>query len=432
MSAKIDRIIEGSIAQEYGIREGDILVSINDRPINDSFDYDFMSSDPEMEVVIARNGREKRIIIENDYEEDLGVVFDKFLMDGERYCCNKCIFCFIDQMPKGLRDSLYFKDDDERLSFLFGNYITLTNMNDDEIERIIEMNISPINISVHATEPEIRNLLMVNPHSGEKLRYLYRLAEEGITINCQIVLCRDYNDGEHLRKTIEDLAGLWPSVRSISVVPAGLTDFREKLPKIRSYDKESSIEVLELIERKNSEYRKKYGCGIVYAADEFYLMAGKRTHNPCYYDGMPQIDNGVGMLAKFRAEFNSELLRHKECPEGRKVTVITGEAAYKLISHLSDRINEKFGRQICRVMTIKNEFFGGNVWVSGLITGTDIMKQINAEELNSDFILLPRNMLRTEGDLTLDGYSVDDIEQFFGKPVFYPDGGREMVRAILN
>ena len=432
MSAKIDKIIDGSLAQEYGILEGDILVSINDRPINDSFDYDFMSSDPEMDIVIARNGKEISIFVENDYEEDLGIVFDKFLMDGERYCCNKCIFCFIDQLPKGLRESLYFKDDDERLSFLFGNYITLTNMNDDEIERIIEMNISPINISVHATEPEIRNKLMINPHAGEKLKYLYRLAEAEITINCQIVLCRDYNDGAHLEKTIDDLAALWPSVRSVSVVPAGLTDYREKLPYIRPYDKESSLEVLNLIEDRNAKYRKKYGCGIVYAADEFYLMAGKRTHNPVYYDGMPQIENGVGMLAKFRSEFNSELLKHSECPEGRKVTVITGEAAFKLISHLSERINEKFGREVCKVLTIKNEYFGGNVWVSGLITGTDIMKQIDADKLESDCVLLPRNMLRTEGDLTLDGYSVQDLEKFFGRPVFYPDGGREMVRSILN
>jgi putative radical SAM enzyme (TIGR03279 family) len=433
LSARIDKIRTGSPADEAGIRPGDILVSINGRPVNDSFDYDYMSSDPEMDVVLARNGKQVNLSIDNPEEVDLGLEFENFLMDGPRHCANRCIFCFVDQMPPGMRESLYFKDDDERLSYLFGNYITLTNLNDDEIERIIEMNIQPVNISVHTVEPELRVSMMKNPKAGESLRYLYRLAEAGVSINCQIVLCRGINDGEHLRKSIEVLTGLWPSVRSVAVVPVGLTSFRKGLPHLEPYDRESSLEVLEIVEKADRECRRRYGCGIVYAADEFYLNAGRDVHGSRYYDGMPQIGNGVGMIASFREGFKSELRRQvkKGNLRPKKTLLVTGEAAAPMIRELAGLACGKCPGLTCDIREVKNRFFGGNVTVSGLLTGKDVFEQV-PDSAGADLVLLPGNMLRQEGDITLDGVSRDEISAHFGAETVFIDTGRELARALAR
>lgn len=433
MAVLISGVEKNSIAFDAGIKKGDTLVSVDGHEINDLLDYGFYTKTDKLSLLIKlKKGGEELIDVEKDEDEELGLLFQSFLMDEQHSCQNDCIFCFINQLPKGLRETLYFKDDDERLSFLFGNYITLTNMSDEEIERIIEMKISPINISVHTTNEKLRCEMMHNRFAGEKLKYLYRLAEAGVEINCQIVLCRGVNDGDELRATLDKLTSLYPSVRSIACVPAGLTAHREGLPKLTPYDGEAAKEVLSIIDDYNSINKEKYGVNLVYPADEFLLLAGREIPSAEYYDDFLQIENGVGMLRKFTDEFNSEAEKLELNEAEKTIGIATGEAAAGTISALVESLKTKRPKLSCTVHTIKNEFFGGNVIVSGLVTATDIIKQLKSKGLHGDKLLIPRDMLRREGDMFLDSITLDELEKSLNIVVEPICGGEELVWALTD
>lgn len=430
---KIERVTGCSLADSVGITAGDILVSINGHEINDVLDYRFYLADRNITVKI-KGDTEKELVIEKELYEDIGLEFETPLMDKKHRCENKCIFCFIDQLPKGLRDTLYFKDDDSRLSFLHGNYITLTNLDKRDIDRIIEMHISPVNISVHTTNPELRCKMMHNKRAGEVLDYIKMLSDAGIEICGQIVLCRGINDGEELTRSLHDLAKFYPNLRSVCVVPSGLTKFREKLYPLKRFDKKSSIETIKQVERINSYYHKKYGKNLFFCSDEFYLMAGKRLHSDEYYEDYSQIDNGVGMLTSFECELNGFLktLTKEEKSIERSVSVATGEAAYDFICKMAKKIQKKCKGVRCKVYKIYNDFFGHSITVSGLITGVDLENQLKENSLE-DALILPRNMLRAEGDLFLCGMSKDELSQKLGVKIEIADtDGASFVSAVLG
>ena len=430
---KIERVNDCSLADSVGIGAGDILVSINGHEINDVLDYRFYLADRNITVKI-KSDTEKELVIEKELYEDIGLEFETPLMDKKHRCENKCIFCFIDQLPKGLRDTLYFKDDDSRLSFLHGNYITLTNLDKRDIDRIIEMHISPVNISVHTTNPELRCKMMHNKRAGEVLDYIRMLSDAGIEICGQIVLCRGINDGEELIRSLHDLAKFYPNLKSVCVVPSGLTKFREKLYPLKRFDKKSSIETIKQVERINSYYHKKYGKNLFFCSDEFYLMAGKRLHSDEYYEDYSQIDNGVGMLTSFECELNGFLktLTKEEKSIERSVSIATGEAAYDFIRKMAKKIQKKCKGVRCKVYKIYNDFFGHSITVSGLITGVDLENQLKENSLE-DALILPRNMLRAEGDLFLCGMSKDELSQKLGVKIEIADtDGASFVSAVLG
>ena len=430
MAVRITGVEKNSIGQALGIRSGDVLTDIDGHAVNDVLDYGFYTAAERLTLCVARGGRRREFDVEKEEDEDLGLAFETFLMDEQRSCANDCIFCFVNQLPPGLRDTLYFKDDDERLSFLFGNYVTLTNMNDREIERIIDMKVSPINVSVHTTDPALRSAMMGNRFAGEKLRYLYRLAEAGVEINCQIVLCRGVNDGDALRATLAKLTSLQPSVRSIACVPAGLTAFRAGLPAITPYDRESALGVLRVIEEAQARCRAAGGTALVYPADEFFLLAGRDVPGCAYYDEMLQLENGVGMLALLRQEFFDALGAPGPIAPAN-VDIVTGEAAAPSLGALAAAAQEKNPGLRCAVHAVKNEFFGGNVIVSGLVTATDIVRQL-AGRLGGDRVLLPDDMLRSEGDMFLDSVTVEELSRELGKDIAVLSGGAQLADALLG
>lgn len=402
----------GSIADEIGIEPGDILVSINDKEILDVFDYRYMINDEYLEIVLKDGDGEEYIAeIEKDYDEDIGIVFESGLMDNARSCRNKCIFCFIDQLPKGMRETLYFKDDDTRLSFLQGNYVTLTNMKDEDIDRIIYYHLSPINISVHTTNPELRKMMLNNNKAGNIMERMRKLADSGIELHLQVVLCKGINDGLELDRTIRDITGLYPSARSMSVVPIGLTKYRDGLFKQEAFTKEDAENVIDQIEKWQRKNLERFGSRIVYAADEFYLKAERKIPEPECYEDFQQFENGVGMLSLFKAEFY-ELLPQIEDKEKRKRTIslVTGEAAFGLIREIACEIMNKFPEITINTYCIKNEFFGETITVSGLLTGTDIINQLRGKELG-EYIILPDSLLRNGETVLLDDIYVSDIER---------------------
>ncbi len=430
---KIERVTDCSLAESVGIKSGDILVSINGHEVNDVLDYRFYLADTSITVKI-KNDNESELVIEKELYEDIGLEFETPLMDKKHRCENKCIFCFIDQLPKGLRDTLYFKDDDSRLSFLHGNYITLTNLDKSDIDRIIKMRISPVNISVHTTNPELRCEMMHNKRAGEVLEYIKMLSDAGIEICGQIVLCRGINDGEELTRSLHDLAEFYPNLRSVCVVPSGLTKFREKLYPLTGFDKKSSAETIKQVEGINAAYRKKYGKNLFFCSDEFYLMAGKRLHSDSYYEDYSQIDNGVGMLTSFECELNEFLktLTKDEKNIKRSVSIATGDAAYGFICKMAKKIQRKCKGVTCKVYKILNDFFGHSITVSGLITGIDLENQLSGKTLD-DCLILPRNMLRAEGDLFLCGTSVEELSERLGVKIEIADtDGASLVSAVLG
>ena len=430
---KIQKVIKDSLADNIGILEGDVLVSINGREINDVLDYRFYLADQRLCIKIKRDS-ENEFIIEKQLYDDIGLEFETPLMDKKHRCENKCIFCFIDQLPKGMRETLYFKDDDSRLSFLHGNYITLTNLEKKDIDRIIEMHISPVNISVHTTNPELRCKMMHNKRAGEVLSYIKMLSDAGIEICGQIVLCRGINDGEELTKSLNDLAQFYPNLRSVCIVPSGLTKYREKLYPLKGFDKSSSREVIKQVENINKFYRKKYGKNLFFCSDEFYLMAEKKLHNDEYYEDYSQIDNGVGMLTSFEKELDLYLkvLSSDERKIKRTVSVATGEAAYDFICKMVKRIKKKCKHIECNVYKIVNDYFGHTITVSGLITGVDMINQLKGKTLGEELIL-PRNMLRAEGDLFLCNTSVDELSSKLDIKVGIAEiDGASFVDAILG
>ena len=411
MAVKISGISSGSIAVKKRIKAGDSLISINGNEITDVLDYRFYINDTKLLLsLITAEGKSKLVLIRKNEFEDIGLEFETYLMDRQRSCKNKCIFCFIDQLPKGLRKSLYFKDDDSRLSFLFGNYITLTNLTDSEAERIIKMHISPVNVSVQTMNPELRVKMMANPKAGESLKYLRKFADADIAINTQLVLCPGINDGAELEHSLNELAKLYPSVQSIAAVPVGLSDHREGLFKIEPYTKETAAEVIGIIDRFNKKFKSEHGEIIAYAADEFYLKAERQMPDADYYNGFPQLENGVGMWALLKEEFEQALEECETKELDRTVTVVTGKAAYPLISELAEKAIKKIKGLDINVVAAENKMLGKMITVSGLLCGADIISALDGLDLG-DELIIPPNCLRSEGDMFLDDMTVEELSQ---------------------
>ncbi|HHW49749.1 MAG TPA: DUF512 domain-containing protein, partial [Clostridiaceae bacterium] len=405
----IDVVQPDSIAEDAGIEPGDKLLSINGQKIKDIFDYRFLTTEEKLVLCIEkRDGEIWEVEIEKEQYEDLGIEFENPMIDDATSCTNKCIFCFIDQLPKGMRKTLYFKDDDARLSFLTGNYVTLTNIDNSQIDRIIRYKMSPVNVSVHTTNPGLRVFMLNNRFAGDVLDKIKKLTDGGIIVNCQIVLCKGINDGDELDRTIADLGSLYPGVRSVSVVPVGITKYRDGLYKLEPFDKESSNIVINQIADWQKDFLKKYGTRLVYAADEFYIMAGLELPKYEEYEDFPQLENGVGLIALFRQEFYEHLENlNVKVPENyrRNVSIATGVLGYRYIKKMAEDLEKRIENLKINVYEIKNSFFGENVTVTGLLTGADIVSQLSGKELG-DVLLISRSTLKAGEDLLLDDYTV--------------------------
>ncbi|MCD7980951.1 MAG: DUF512 domain-containing protein [Clostridiales bacterium] len=466
---RIDRIEKGSIAEELGICPGDILLSVNGKPIQDVFDYHYLINDDILTVQIRKpDGEEWELEIEKDYYEDLGIVFENGLMDDYKSCCNKCIFCFIDQMPPGMRDTLYFKDDDSRLSFLQGNYVTLTNMSEEDVERIITYKLAPINVSVHTMNPELRCRMLNNRFAGEALDKLRRFYEAGIEMNGQIVLCRGINDGAELERSIRELSGFLPYMESVSVVPVGLTKYREGLCPLEPFTKEDALVVLDAVRRWQEICYDEHGCHFVHASDEWYLLAEQPFPPEETYDGYPQLENGVGMMRLLQTEFEECLRAEQEDPAQQKkvrreffrqrnknrtkrrrslaesllanaasesasgdtgdgteensrkdrriISIATGKLAAPLLRKLAAEYLCFHSDVDIRVYDVRNDFFGERITVSGLLTGKDLKAQLTGRELG-DVLLLPCNLLRSGEEVFLDDMTVSELENALQVPI---------------
>ena len=441
----IKEVYPGSIAEEMEIEPGDILVSINNEVIEDVFDYRYLIKDEYIEVVIRKpDGEEWLLEIDKEYDDDLGVEFENGLMSDYRSCSNKCIFCFIDQMPPGMRETLYFKDDDSRLSFLQGNYITLTNMKERDIERIIRMQLAPINISVQTTNPQLRCKMLHNRFAGDKLKYLQMLYDGHVEMNGQVVCCKNVNDGAELKRTIEDLSKYLPFLRSVSVVPAGITKFRDGLFPIELYTKEEAGAVIDMVESRQQEFYDQYGLHFIHASDEWYITAGRDFPEEERYDGYIQLENGVGMMRMFINEFQEELeeVLAKEAYPGikeslkRTITIATGKLAFPTVRDFARQLMEAFPGLTIHVYAIQNYFFGETITVSGLITGQDLVTQLKEQKEHGedlgDTLLIPSNMLRSGEQVFLDDLTVGDVEAALEmKLTAVETGGKEFIDAIL-
>ncbi len=406
----VKNVKPGSIAEELEIEVGDLLLYINDEKIEDIFDYQYMVEEEYLELTIRKtNGEEWVLEIEKDYNEDLGMEFEEGLMDEYRSCHNKCIFCFIDQMPKGMRETLYFKDDDSRLSFLQGNYITLTNMSEKDIERIIRYHLFPINISVQTTNPELRCKMLNNRFAGEALKKIDRLAEACIEMNGQIVLCKGVNDGDELKRSIEDLAKYLPHMRSVSVVPAGLTKYREGLYPLEPFTKEEACEVIDLIESYQQKFFEQYGLHFIHASDEWYILAERDFPEEETYDGYIQLENGVGMMRLLEEEFTQAYDQVTGSDVMREISLVTGVLAYPMMCRLVEMAKHKYPNINVHVYCIKNYFFGESITVSGLLTGKDIINQLQGKPLGQT-LLLPCNVLRSGESVFLDDVTLEELE----------------------
>ena len=410
MAVRIDGITKKSHAEALGIEPGDILVSINGHEIVDGLDYRFYETESHLDLVMLdEKGRRHEFKLRKGRYEPIGFEFNSYLIDEQRSCRNKCIFCFIDQLPHGMRDTLYFKDDDSRLSFLFGNYITLTNLTEHEIERIIKMHISPVNISVHTTNPELRCRMMNNRFAGEKLEIIQRLDDAGIKMNFQLVLVPGYNDGDELEKSLRDLSS-YKNAQCIASVPVGLTKYREGLTEITPFGAETSKKVIEITEKVNKECEERLGVKLCFAADEFYLKAGLPIPSAEHYGDFHQLDNGVGMWSLFEKEAADALDDMEEPICEKRICCATGVAAYPLIKATVDKAGNKWHNLKCNVYEIRNDFFGERITVAGLLTGGDIIAQLKGKDIG-DILLIPSNMLRFERDLFLDSVSVAEVEK---------------------
>ncbi len=440
----IRKIIEGSIAEELGMEPGDELLAVNGQEITDIFDYQYLVQDEYIEVLIRRtDGEEWLLEIDKEYDEDLGIEFENGLMDDYRSCHNKCIFCFIDQMPKGMRKTLYFKDDDSRLSFLQGNYVTLTNMSDEDVDRIIRYHLSPINISFQTTNPELRCMMLNNRFAGRALLQVRKLYEAGITMNGQIVLCKGINDGAELERSITDLTAYLPLLESVSVVPVGLSKYRDGLYPLEPFTKEDAQEVLRCIHRWQEKLYPEYGLHFVHASDEWYVLAEEPLPEEARYDGYLQLENGVGMLRLLLTEFEEamEALEAQDLEEaygaydtgcGGELSVVTGKLAYPFLKDMARRLEARFPALQIHVYAITNEFFGERITVSGLLTGQDIIRQLQGRKLG-ERILLPQNMLRSGEDYFLDDVTVGDLEKALQVKVdIVKSSGHDFVHTVLG
>ena len=431
MAVKIFDVTTGSHADKAGIKKGETLLSINSNEIVDVLDYRFYQVNRKLTLEVANEDKNVRTIemTKGEYEE-IGLEFETYLMDKQHSCRNKCIFCFIDQLPKGMRESLYFKDDDSRLSFLFGNYITLTNITEHEIDRIIKMHISPINVSVHTTNPELRCKMMNNRFAGDTLKYLKRFADAGITLNCQIVSCPGINDGDELVRTLTDLENL--GVNMTAIVPVGLTRYRENLYPLVPYNKETAGQTIDIIEKMGDECVKKHGRRIFFPGDEFYLLAEREIPSPEFYEDFSALEDGIGMIAYLTDDVGWKL-EELDADESlcHKVTVACGEGVFPYMKRIMSMINEKFPNITINTRAIKNNFFGGGVNVSGLVTGGDLIDQLRGDDLG-DRLIIPSSMLRFENDLFLDDVSTDDVERELGVTLVpVNNNGNDLVEAVI-
>ncbi len=431
MAVKIFDVTTGSHADKAGIKKGETLLSINSNEIVDVLDYRFYQVNRKLTLEVEDENKNVRTIemTKGEYEE-IGLEFETYLMDKQHSCRNKCIFCFIDQLPKGMRESLYFKDDDSRLSFLFGNYITLTNITEHEIDRIIKMHISPINVSVHTTNPELRCKMMNNRFAGDTLKYLKRFADAGITLNCQIVSCPGINDGDELVRTLTDLENL--GVNMTAIVPVGLTRYRENLYPLVPYNKETAGQTIDIIEKMGDECVKKHGRRIFFPGDEFYLLAEREIPSPEFYEDFSALEDGIGMIAYLTDDVGWKL-EELDADESlcHKVTIACGEGVFPYMKRIMSMINEKFPNITINTRAIKNNFFGGGVNVSGLVTGGDLIDQLRGDDLG-DRLIIPSSMLRFENDLFLDDVSTDDVERDLGVTLVpVNNNGNDLVEAVI-
>ncbi len=431
MSVEITGIIKNSHADKVKLLAGDILISVNGHNISDVLDYMYYSAEIEVRIDVLRDNIEMTFTVVKSEYDDLGLEFESFLMDNKQSCCNKCIFCFIDQMPPDMRETLYFKDDDARLSFLQGNYVTLTNLNQNDVDRIINMKLG-INISVHTTNPELRCMMMNNRFAGEKLNYLKQFSDAKIKMNCQIVLCPHINDDKELERTLDDLDKLMPNIQSVAVVPVGLTKFRDGLYPLERFDKVGALHTLDIIHKYQKNFLEKYDTRLVFASDEFYLTAGIDFPKGNEYEDYCQYENGVGMLRSLYDEFADALDNADETYADRHVTIATGMASYKFICDLSSMVQNKWQNIKCDVYPVINNFFGDTITVSGLLTGQDIISQLKGKML-SDTLLLSSSMIKKDSDLFLDDMTISDVEKALDIKIRLTDNdGYDLLDAILG
>lgn len=429
---KIEGVAQGSIFEEMDIKRGDYILSINGMPVADIMDYRYLQADETLLVEIEKpDGEIWELEIDKDFEEDLGLVFDENMIET-RTCKNNCIFCFIDQMPPGMRDTLYVKDDDERLSFLLGNYITLTNLTEEEKERIVRYRIMPINISIHTTNPELRQKMLKNRFAGSIMESLNYFAHNGIGMNGQIVLCPGYNDDDELKKTLADLITLYPQMVSVSIVPVGLSKYREGLTPLEKFDTIGAENTLDIIQNFQKQMRDTYGTNFVYASDEFFLLANKALPNSDYYDGFPQIENGVGMITDFRESLDDALnvwtLERKVFSKEKRIGIITGCLAETFMRDCADRVAKTLGGAEIQVYGITNHFFGEDITISGLVTGADIKAQV---PVGMDRYLIPENMVRSGTNDLLDDITVAELEETLGGEIYViPLEGHAFLEAV--
>ena len=431
----ISKVYKDSIADELGIEVGDLLISINGEPIHDIIEYRFLLSDEYLEVEIQKQNREVYIYeIEKDYDDDLGIEFTNPIIDKAKSCRNKCVFCFIDQLPKGMRETLYFKDDDSRLSFLQGNFVTLTNMSEEDINNIIKYRISPINISVHTTNPELRKTMIKNKFAGNLYSIMERLAEAQIQMNCQIVLCPGYNDKEELERTVSDLTKLYPYVNSAAAVPVGITKHREHLPNLEIFNEKTAGETIDQVDKLQKKYLKELGTRFIFLSDEFYIMANRKLLDYDEYEGFIQFENGVGMISKFEREIKDYLENLSEDHKSKikKVSIATGHSAYEFMCEMAKCIMEKCPNVQIDVYKIINNFFGDTITVSGLVTATDIIDQLKDENLG-ETLYIPRSMLKADEEIFLDNITLENLSDIMGLEVVpCLNEGKDFIDKILK
>ena len=429
----ITKIEKGSIAEELEIRPGDILISINNEKIEDIIEYKYLCCDEYIEMEILTKENELILFeIEKEIDEEIGIEFENPIIDSVKSCRNKCVFCFIDQLPEGMRDTLYFKDDDSRLSFLQGNFITMTNMGEKEIEKMIKYKISPVNVSIHTTDSDLRIKMLGNRFAGNIMENMTKLAKAEITMNGQIVLVKNMNDKENLEKTIDYLKTLHPYLNSVAIVPIGVTKYRENLYPVEIFDKESSISVINQVHRLQKALLKELGTRFVFLSDEFYMMAGYEMPEENTYEGFVQLENGVGLTKKLEIEFLESINAIKNKKVNRQISIATGTSAFNFISEISEKLCKVVQGLQVKVYKIKNEFFGETITVSGLITGSDIINQLKDQDLG-DILLIPRSMMKADEDIFLDNITIKDLEKALNVEVQISEiDGKSFVKNVVG
>jgi len=433
MSKAVVKFVDiGSIAEDCGIEKGDVILKVNNTEFKDVLDFRFLTSDEYYVIeVLKKDGTVEEIEVYNDLYEQFGCEFENSLMDDAVTCRNKCIFCFMDQLPPNMRQTMYFKDDDVRLSFLEGNYVTLTNISEDEIDRICRLRVSPINVSVHTTDSELRCNMLGNRFAGKLMEIMHRFADSGICMNTQIVLCKGINDGDNLKKTIYDLAKMYPAVRSISVVPVGITAYRDNLYPLNAFEQDDCRTVINQVSEYQEEFLGKYGTRIVYLADEFYIKADLPLPPYEDYEDFPQIENGVGLMSTFLREIDDAVDSAEVSHSSRTISIATSEIAYDYICMAVDKIKKKAPNTGVNIYKITNNYFGGKITVTGLLCGCDIISQLKGKPLG-DYLMISSSMLKDDCDILLDDVTKEDIERELDTSVLVNNGGSEFVHAILR